>query len=281
MVFRVIVFFVLLTIAIGIGGVSLDPDLSSCAIEYLTNRNIIANASESQTVDDDCDAKIEREIARFYDQVRELISDDAKFVNYESCIVETLEFYNVSDLYLKGLAYQKLNKLHRSYHSFNSNMTSQQILLLYALQVCEPRSFYARHAEKLFSMNMRTTSAQAHCLMHHLNENSFDAPYQFGDGESIGNLKAYECDSIMKNFVKNYYNIIDRARSFSIFDLNPSSAMKCRQKNDKNLINHMILLTLVPRLRFTAEQIELEKIRFFEIARDSARSFFECISFYD
>lgn len=288
--FRVIVCLALLTITIEAGGVSVETDLPTCAVEYLTSRNIIVNASESLSGNNDCDAKIENEIAKFYDEVRELIAsgvnvdnlENNNFVNYEDCIVGTLKLYNVSDLYLKGLAYKKLNKVHLSFHSFNSKMTSQQILLLYALQVCEPRSFYARHAEKIFTMNMRTTNAQAHCLMNHLNENSVDAPYQFGDGEqAIGEMQAFECDAIMKGFVKNYYNIIDRTRSFSIFDLNPTGAMKCRATNDKNLINHMILLTLFPRLKFTSEQIELEKIRFFEIARDSARSFFECISLYD
>lgn len=274
-----------------VGGVSVVPELSGCAVDYLTTRNIIANASESQTQGDDCDAKIEKEIAKFYDEVRELIVsgvnvdnlENSNFVNYENCIVGTLKLYNVSDLYLKGIAYERLNKVHRSFHSFNSKMTSQQIILLYALQVCEPRSFYSRHAEKIFTMNMRITTAQTHCLMNHLNEHSIDAPYQFNSDneESIGDLQSFECDAIMKAFVKNYYNIIDRTRSFSIFGLNPAAAMKCRASNDKNLINHMILLTLFPRLRFTSEQMELEKIRFFEIARDSARSFFECISLYD
>lgn len=290
MVFRMIVFCAVFG-CFEIGGVSVAPGLSACAVEYLTSRNIIVNASESVQPDDDCDAKIEKEITKFYDEVRELITsgvnvdnlENTNFVNYEDCIVGTLMLHNVSDLMLKGLAYQKLNKVHRSFHSFNSKMTSEQIILLYALQVCEPRSFYARHSEKIFTMNMRTTSAQAHCLMNHLNEQSVDAPYQFIEGdESIGDLHTLECDAIMKLFVKNYYNIIDRTRSFSIFGLNPVEAMKCRASNDKNLINHMKnLLTLFPRLRFSVESIELEKIRFFEIARDSARSFFECISLYD
>lgn len=292
MVFRVICLLTLLTIAIEVGGVSV-PSLSGCAIEYLTNHNIINSTNDDEQgalLVDDCDAKIELEITKFHDEIQNLIAngvnvenlENSNFVNHEVCIIGKLKHFNVSNLFLKGIAYEKLNKVHRSEHSFNLRMSSQQILLLYALQVCEPRSFYARHAEKIFTMNMRTTSAQAHCLLKHLNENSVDEPYQFGDNtESIADLQAHKCDDIVRNFIKKYYNVIDRARSFSIFGLNPAKAMQCRMTNDKNLINHMILLTIFPRLSFTPEQIELEKLRFFEIARDSAKSFFQCISMYD
>lgn len=270
------------------GGVSV-PSLAECAIEYLTNHNLI-NTTESATISDVCDGKISSEITNFYDEVQNLIKkggnvenlDNYHFSDHEKCIMGRLRHFNVSDLYLKGIAYTKLNKVHRSDHSFNSRMTSEQILLLYALQACEPRSFYARHAEKIFSMNMRTKKYQAQCLLNHLNENSVWAPYQFTeDTESIEDLQADICDEVVRNFTKRYYNVIDRARSFSIFGLNPAKAMECRMSNDKNLINHMILLTIFPRLQFTQEEIEQEKIRFFEIARDSAEAFFHCISFYD
>lgn len=280
---------VLLPIAIKSGAVTV-PSLAGCAIGYLTHHNLI-NTSESETVvDDDCDAKISSEITNFYDEIQNLITsgvgvehlDNSNFVEHEKCIMEKFEHFNVSRLYLKGIAYTKLNRVHRSDHSFNTRMTSEQILLLYALQVCEPRSFYARHAEKIFSLNMRTTKQQAHCLLNHLNANSVGASYQFSeDTESIGDLQAHKCDEIVRNFIKKYYNVIDRARSFSIFGLNPAKAMECRMSNDQNLINHMILLTIFPRLQFTPDEIELEKLRFFEIARDSARTFFHCISLYD
>lgn len=279
-------------IAVGVGGVSV-PTLSGCAIEYLTNHNIINSTGDDEhgaLFVEACDAKIELEITKFHDEIQNLIAsgvnvenlENSNFVDHEACIIGKLKLFNVSNLFLKGIAYEKLNKVHRSEHSFNLRMSSQQILLLYALQVCEPRSFYARHAEKIFTMNMRTTSAQAHCLLKHLNVNSADEPYQFGDNtESIGDLQAHNCDDIVRNFIKKYYNVIDRARSFSIFGLNPAKAMQCRMSNDKDLINHMILLTIFPRLTFSLEQIELEKLRFFEIARDSAQSFFQCISMYD
>lgn len=283
----------LLTIAIEVGGVSVST-LSGCAIEYLTNHNIINSTGDDEQGAlflDDCDAKIQLEITKFHDEIQSLIAsgvnvenlENSNFINQEECIIGKLKHFNVSNLFLKGIAYEKLNKVHRSEHSFNVRMSSQQILLLYALQVCEPRSFfYARHAEKIFTMNMRTSNAQAHCLLKHLNEDSVDEPYQFGDhSESLGDLQAYKCDDMVRNFIKKYYNVIDRARSFSIFGLNPTKAMQCRMTKDKDLINHMIFLTIFPRLTFTSEQIELEKLRFFDIAKDSAKSFFECISLYD
>lgn len=288
MVFRLFCLLALLTVIEGVSVVGLP----GCAIEYLTHRKLINSTSvDIEVINDNCEALIALEIPKFYDETRNLITtgvnvdnlENFNFVNHETCIIGKLQHYNVSDLFLKGVAYQELNKVHRSDHSFNLKMTSEQILLLYALQVCEPRSFYARHAEKIFTMNMRTTSAQAHCLLNHLNENSVDEPpYQFSDTtESIGDLQAHNCDEIVRAFIKKYYNVIDKARSFSIFGLNPVKAMKCRMTNDKDLINHMILLTIFPRLQFTPEKIDLEKIKFFEIARDSAKSFFKCISLYD
>lgn len=280
--------FCLLAIFSVIGGVPVK-DLAGCAVDYLTQRNLM-NSSSSETFKENCESRITQEITNFHNELRNLITtgvnvdhlENFNFINHETCIIGKLQHYNVSDLYLKGIAYQELDKVHHSDHSFNLKMTSQQILLLYALQVCEPRSFYARHAEKIFTMNMRTTSAQAHCLLNHLNENSVDEPYQLGDTtESIGDLQSYKCDDIVRTFVKKYYNVIDKARSFSIFGLNPVKAMQCRMNNDKELINHMILITIFPRLHFTTEQIEDEKIKFFEIARNSAKSFFQCISLYD
>ena len=287
MMFRVIIFFVSLLIVIESGGVSAPSTIAHCAIEYLTHHNI---ENTTKTIDSDCDEKISSEITNFYDEIQNLITtgvnvenlDNDIFIKEEKCIIETLRIFNVSHLYLKGIAYAKLNKVHRSDHSFNTRMSSEQILLLYALQVCEPRSFYARHAEKIFTLNMRTTKQQAHCLLKHLNENSVGAAYQFSDDtDPIEDLQAHKCDDIIRNFTKKYYNVIDRVRSFSIFGLNPAKAMECRMNNDKNLINHMILLTIFPRLQFTSEDIELEKLRFFEIARDSAKTFFHCISLYD
>lgn len=276
--FRVTLCLVLFTLKIG--GVSV-PSLAGCAVGYLSHRN----SSSS------CEEKISTEITKFYDEILDLITrganldnlENSEFVVHQKCIITTLRYFNVSDLFLKGIAYEEMQKVHASLHSFNHQMTSQQILLLYSLQVCEPRSFYARHAEKIFTLNMRTNNAEAHCLLKHLNKNSGEASsYQFSDDtDFVGEFELRNCDEIVRNFMKKYYNVIDRARSFSIFGLNPEAAMKCRASNDKNLINHMILLTIFPRLIFTPDQIELEKIRFFEIARDSARSFFECISMYD
>lgn len=205
--------------------------------------------------------------------------------NHQKCIIVTLRNFNVSDLFLKDIAYEGMQKVHASLHSFNHQMSSQQILLLYSLQVWEPRSFYARHAENFFTLNMGTSNAQAHCLLNHHNKNSGEvSSYQFSDDtDFVGEFKLRNCDKIVRSYVvmKKYYNVIDRARNFSIFGLNPEATMKSRASNDKNLINHMMLLTIFPRLIFTPDQIELEKIRFFEIARDSARSFFECNFVYN
>lgn len=289
MVFRAIICVVLLSIVIESGGVSI-PNLSGCAVEYLSRHNLINTTAESETIDEDCDAIISSEITKFYNEIQNLITsgvnvdnlDNFNFVAHEKCIMERLEHFNISHLYLKGIAYAKLNKVHRSDHSFNIKMTSEQILLLYALQVCEPRSFFARHEKNIFSMNMRTTKQQDYCLLNHLNENSVGASYQFAEEtESIADLQPHICDDIIRNFIRKYYNVIDRTRSFSIFGLNPAKAMECRMSHDKNLIDHMILLTIFSRLQFSSEEIELEKLRFFEIARDSAKIFFHCISLYD
>lgn len=288
MVFRV-VRVVLVALLFEIGCIPV-PDIGGCAIDYLSLNEMLNSTAENESFEDDCDARIVAETQKFYDDIQNLIAsgvnvdnlDNINFVNHESCIISTLRHFNVSSLYLKGIAYQKLERVHHSEHSMNLKMTSQQILLLYSLQVCEPRSFYARHAEKIFTMNMRTTNAQAHCLLNHLNENSTGELYQFSEEtESIGDLEAQKCNEIVRDFTRKYYNVIDRARNFSIFGLHPENAMKCRASNDKSLINHMILLTIFPRLSFTSDQKELEKVRFFEIARGSAKSFFKCIDMYD
>lgn len=109
---------------------------------------------------------------------------------------------------------------------------------------------------------MRTTNEQAKCLLNHINDNQVDEPYQFAENlESIADLDAVKCSSIVRQFIKNYYFVLDRARSFSLFNLNPSKAMQCRASNDKNLIANMILLTIHHRIRFTDEQYQREIAR--------------------
>jgi hypothetical protein len=118
------------------------PNLAECTIEYLTYRNVI-NASREVRHIDECDAIIKEEIDKFYDNIQETIAqgvnlDDLKddyFRLHNVCIVKHLRDFNVSDLYLKGIAYQKLDKTHKSDHTYNHKHSSQQILLMYALQV--------------------------------------------------------------------------------------------------------------------------------------------------
>lgn len=286
--FRVITFFVTL-LAVTCQGVSVHS-LAGCAIEYLNNKQIISSQPrETESSEDDCEISVAAEITKFFDEIYNLLEsgvnvenlENGNFVTHKYCIMQKLRAFNVSDVYLKGIAYHKLDRSHRSEHSFNTRMTSQQILALYALQLCDPRSFYARHAEKIFTLNMRTTNVQAYCLLNHLNANG-DVPYQFSDGTApAADFDASSCIEVLQLFVRRYYNVIDRARSFSIFGLNPTKAMTCRAANDQSLINHMIFLTIFPRISFTAAQIELEKTKFFDIARESAQSFFQCIQEYD
>lgn len=286
--FRVITLLVVL-LSVTCRGVSVHS-LAGCAIEYLNNKQIISSQPRETESSEDCEISVETEITKFYDEIYNLVEsgvnvenlENANFVTHKHCIMQKLRAFNVSDLYLKGIAYHKLDRGHRSDHSFNTRMTSQQILALYSLQLCDPRSFYARHEEKIFKLNMRTTNVQAYCLLNHLNANGADVPYQFSDGNApVVDFDASACIEVLRNFVRRYYNVIDRARSFSIFGLNPAKAMKCRASNDRNLINHMIFLTIFPRITFTSDQIELEKAKFFDIARESAQSFFQCISEYD
>lgn len=118
------------------------PNLAECTIEYLTYHNVI-NASREVRHIDECDAIIKAEIDKFYENIQETITqgvnlDDLKddhFRYHNVCIVNHLRDFNVSDLYLKGIAYQKLDKTHKSDHTYNHKHSSQQILLMYALQV--------------------------------------------------------------------------------------------------------------------------------------------------
>lgn len=287
--FRVIAFLVAL-MGVACRGASVHS-LAGCAIEYLNNKQIISSQpQETESFEDDCEISVAAEITKFYDEIFNLLEsgvfvenlENENFVTHKHCIMQKLRDFNVSDVYLKGIAYHKLDRSHRSEHSFNTRMTSQQILALYALQLCDPRSFYARHAEKIFTLNMRTTNVQAYCLLNHLNANGADVSYQFSDGTApVADFDSSLCIEVLRNFVRRYYNVIDRARSFSIFGLNPAKAMTCRASNDQNLINHMIFLTIFPRITFTPAQIEHEKTKFFDIARESAQSFFQCISEYD
>jgi hypothetical protein len=265
------------------------PSLAECTIDYLTYRNVINTSREIRYVNE-CDAIITTEVDKFYENIQESIVkgvnvdnlNDENFRTQSKCIVDSLKRFNVSELYLKGIAYQKLDKVHKSDHFTNHKHTSQQILLMYALQFCDPKSFYQRHQEQMFSLNMRTTNEQAKCLLNHVNDNRVDDPYQFKENiESVSDLDTVTCSTIVRQFIKNYYYVLDRARSFSIFNLNPSKAMQCRASYDKNIIDNMILLTILRRIEFTKEQYDNEIQRFYDIAGESARNFFQCILMYD
>lgn len=137
------------------------PNLADCTIEYLTYHNVI-NASREVRLIDECDAIIKAEIDNFYANIQETIVqgvhlDDLKddyFRLHNVCIVKHLRDFNVSDLYLKGIAYQKLDKTHKSEHTFNHKHSSQQILLMYALQV--------RHKQQIWK---KQYNYQVQCVM--------------------------------------------------------------------------------------------------------------------
>jgi hypothetical protein len=283
--------FLLFSLVFGSGGVSV-PSFDECVDEYLTHRNIINTTvpgEDNRQVGRDCVVKIETEVAKFHDDIERLIRTGAKidhlensaFVTHEKCIMENLRHFNVSDMFLKGLNYQKLAKLHHSDHNYNQRMSSQQILLQYALQVCDPRSFYKRNEENLFKMNMRTTDEQAICLLNYINENISAETYKFSDKIDQDFESEANCTAIVRKFIQKYYYVLDRQRSFSVFGLNPTGAIKCRTSNDKSLIDNILLLTIFNRLQLTPDEVQAEKARFYEIARHSARSFFQCISMYD
>lgn len=265
------------------------PTLAECTIDYLTHRNIINTSKEIPYVSE-CDAIISTEIDKFYENIQESIVkgvnvdnlEDDFFRAHNNCIVSMLREFNVSELYLKGIAYQKLDRVHKSEHFTNQKHTSQQILLMYALQKCDPRSFYYQRHQDLLTANWRTTNEQAKCLLKHINENKVDEPYHFIENlDSVPNLEDAECSAVIRRFIKSYYFILDRSRKFSIFNLDPSKAMQCRASYDKNLIDNMILLTIFRRIQFTNEQYEREITRFYEIASESAKNFFQCILMYD
>lgn len=109
---------------------------------------------------------------------------------------------------------------------------------------------------------MRTTNEQAKCLLNHLNDNKVDEPYIFTDNiDQVAELDPTACSTTLRNFIRSYYFVLDRARSFSLFNLNPSKAMQCRASYDKNLIDNMILLTIFQRIQFTSEQYQRETTR--------------------
>lgn len=287
----VLVIFLLFSIVFGIEGVSV-PSLDECVIADLTRRNIIAPGDESERVGSDCDVKVYKEVAKFYDEIEMLIKTGAQipplensdFVAHGNCIMRNLRHFNVSDLFLKSIAYQKLYKVHqKNDHSNNQRMSSQQNLLKYSLQVCEPRSINKQNVENLFKFYMRTTDLEAVCLLRHINENkSADEAYKFKEKIDLDGYSEENCTAIVRGFKRKYYNLLDRQRNFRMFGLNPTEAMmKCRESNDKSLIDNIMFITINQRLQLTTDENQAETNKFYEIARHSAKCFFQCLSKYD
>lgn len=287
MALRVIFLILIVAIANQIGGVSV-PTLADCAVEFVNE----TSTDDDSRISSECDALLSLESSKFYDDIQNLIRngvnvdhlENSFFEAQETCIMDTLRQFNASNLYIKGVAYKHSQKVRpHTNNGYHDRRTSEQILILYSLQVCEPRSFYKRNAERIFTMNSRTTNEQANCLLNHLNkENYADEHYQFSDTVApIGESDLSNCDAIVKTFERKYYNVLDRARNFALFNLHPAEAIKCRAKNDKRLISNMLLLSILERLKFTDQQVEIEKERFFDIARETALSFFKCSSLYD
>lgn len=244
------------------------PSSAECAIDYL---NFHESSNETTKFNHVCSEIISSEVEKFYDEFQNL----SEILTNRDCINENLRHFNVSDVFLKGMAHQELNKA----YSLNTKMLSQRIILAYAKQLCNPHQY---QAEIVSTLNMRTTQEQANCLLNHLNENSVHTGYQFkDDAELMNHLDALRCGVIINGFVQLYYNILDTSRSFSIFGLNPLKVVQCRRGKDKALINNMMFWTIFPRLQLSPEQKSVEEIRYYDVARETSLNFFECISLYD
>lgn len=270
------------------GGASIESiELENC-IELLTQSNVDVNGGAIE-FPDECDSKIQMEIRAFYEEIEKSIDsgmnienlENSEFVAHKNCIKNVLQKYNVTSLFFKGLVQQKLNKIHKSLHAFNSKMTSQQILILFALQLCEPQSFYPKNFERLITVDMKTTRAQSYCLLNHLNHGLDPENHYQMNVEHFDIIDDNKCEEIIKNFQQKYYYVIDRARSFSVFGLDPHLVMDCRAKHDTKLLENMFFLTIFAKLNLTSQQIEGERINFYDIAKESAKHFFECINLYD
>jgi hypothetical protein len=268
------------------------PSLDECVVEYLTHRNILNTTvpgEDNKRVGRDCDVVIEAEVAKFYDDMENLIKAGAKidhlensdFVYHNKCILNNLQKFNVSNLFLKSIAYRKLSRVHLNDQNYNQRMSSQQILLQYALQVCDPHSFYKRNEENFFNMNMRTSDEQAICLLNYINENISTEAYKFREKISQDLASDENCSEIIRKYKRSYYYVLDRQRKISVFDLNPAGVIKCRASYDKSLIDNIMLLTIFKRLKLTPDEYHAEKTKFYEIARYSAQNFFQCISNYN
>lgn len=284
MVIKWLVLSFLLSSVLTIKGASV-PDLSECSKHYISS---IEN-NNSIEENDRCELMISAEVVKFYDKIHKWIEngvnaeslDNSNFVDHELCIINNLRHFNVTDLYLKGIAYQSLNSVYDADYSVKLILKSKQILLN-ALQLCEPKTLYARYAERIMNVNMRITNVQANCLLNHVNENSVHEPYQFvNNTEPSDSLDSKECFEVVKLFIRKYYNVLDMARSVPIFGLNPSKVLRCREDRDKSYIDNMILLAIFRRLSLTPEQRDVETNRYFEIARDEARNFFHCMPMYE
>jgi hypothetical protein len=265
----------------------------TCLVHYLNHRkiiNVITVDGDRELVGGNCDVNILTVVTKFYDDVQNLIRngvniehlDSSDFLNNKKCIMQNLKYFNVSDLFLKSIAYQKLGKIYHSENSKNK-ITSEEFLLLNALEVCNPRSFYKKHETNIFSLNNRTNDEQAICFLNYLNKNSKE-PYDFHEKiettAEAGDSGAM-CDTIIKKFVTNYNKFLHRVRSIPMFDLSPNEVIKCRALDDKSLIDNIMLLTIFDRLNLSLQQKEIEDSRFYEIARKTAKSFFHCIFLYN
>lgn len=282
MAFRLLCLSVLLSAVIKSEGASV-PSLADCSEEFIKRSNVTIER------DDRCDAIISSEVKRFYDEIHNWIEngvnanvDNRHFVEHEQCIINNLRHFNVTDLFFKGIAYRSLNSVYPADYSVELILKSK-LVLLYALQLCEPRTLYERYPERITNFkSLRVSNAQARCLLNHVNENSVREPYQFENNtEPSDSLDLKKCFEVVRMFIRKYYYVLDLTRSVSIFGLKPSKVLRCREDRDKSYIDNIILLTIFRRLSLTPEQHESEMERYFEIAKDEARNFFLCMPMYE
>lgn len=281
MVQRLILALVALFAAGGLAdGISVAT-LADCAANHLLLKHGTVATIGSDKLDSTCEQIVSLEIVKFYEYIRNWITSrigDENLANghikdYEKCIVKTLLHYNVTDIFLKGIANKYRHGDHTNIDTVSLWRGSEQILWN-ALQFCEPKTIYV-----FVNFNMPITNAKANCLLAHLNANSVE-PYQFSNNTDSND--GIDCGKEVATFIRQYYNLLDLKRGISVFDLRNTAKVKdCRRSKDKNLIDNIILLSIFSKLKMTDNRREQEKARFFKIARDQAEHFFECINLFD
>lgn len=249
-----------------------EPEAGECFRDYYPESEF-----EKSTHANNCARLIDGYATEFRDDIiaRLKASDD------QTCILNTFDSYNVTDLYLKGVG-QHLNNRKANQSAYDVDVGESKVALLNAAKVlCTADSKYSEDFDEYFqTSHKQNTSEESHselCIERYFFDHKIiDAvEYNF----DLSTLTATDCDDVIKNLEENFTIEDEDEESNTFFGLSAVKAQDCvtQKFSSDKVLQHLFSFQIIIKFDLTQEQVSRLRSKYIKWMTSSVRFLLECV----